>query len=187
MNTTETTDPRTRVVQTADELFYARGVSTVTMDQLRDASGVSLKRLYSMFPSKEDVVVGVLERRRSIWTEGVESLIDAAPDARSKVLAVYDFLAAWFCDADFRGCVFVNTFAELGATSPRVAAVVREQKAAFQQRMAQLVTQLGGSELLAAQLAILAEGAQTTAAISGAPDAAAVARAAAETLISAEL
>lgn len=188
MNTAETTlDPRDRVVDAADDLFYARGVATVTMDQLRDASGVSLKRLYALFPSKEDVVVAVLEHRREVWARGIEGLIDAAPDPRSRVLAVYDFLAAWFCDPDFRGCAFINTFAELGATSPRVAALVREQKAGFQRRMAELVTELGGSPRLAAQLAILAEGAQTTAAISGEADAAQHARAAAETLISAEL
>lgn len=187
MTTLTPDDARTRVIGTADELFYARGVATVTMDQLRDASGVSLKRLYALFPSKEDVVVAVLEGRQGIWREGVERAIDAAPDPRAKVLAVYDFLAAWFCEPDFRGCVFINTFAELGATSPRVAALVREQKAAFQQRMAELVTELGGTERLGAQLAILAEGAQTTAAISGDPDAASDARAAAETLIAAAL
>jgi hypothetical protein len=47
------------------------------------------------------------------------------------------------------------------------------------------VAEAGGPPALAAQLAILAEGAQTTAAIAGTPEAAAQARAAAATLIDA--
>jgi AcrR family transcriptional regulator len=180
-----TAETREHIVTVADQLFYTRGVTQVTMDQLRDAAGVSLKKLYSHFPSKEEVVVAVLERRHRAWTDGVAERVAAAPDTRSKVLAVYDFLADWFCEADFRGCVFVNTFAELGATSPRVAQIVREHKTDFQHRLAQVVTEHGGDPVLAAQLAILAEGAQTTAAISGDPAAAAQARAAAATLIEA--
>ena len=60
---------------------------------------------------------------------------------------------------------------------------VREQKAAFQRYVADLVRDAGAPEALAAPIAILAEGAQTTAAIAGTPEAAAQARAAAEVLI----
>lgn len=58
-------------------------------------------------------------------------------------------------------------------------------KSDFQGYVADLVRAAGGPPALAPQLAILAEGAQTTAAIAGTPDAAAQARAAAETLIDA--
>jgi hypothetical protein len=64
-----------------------------------------------------------------------------------------------------------------------VAEVVREHKRGFQRFVDQLVAEAGGPPPLGPQLAILAEGAQTTAAIAGAPDAAAHARAAAQTLI----
>ncbi len=183
MTLIEETSPRERIVEAADRLFNARGVNSVGMDQLRDAAGVSLKRLYGVFPTKEDVILAVLEKRHRMWTDAVEARIAAAPDARGKVLAVYDFLTDWFRDVDFRGCMFINTFAELGATSPRVAAAIQEHKAGFQRRLADLVTELGGPPSLAAQLALLAEGAQTTAAISGGSDAAAQAREAAITLI----
>ncbi len=179
--------PRERIVDAADRLFYTRGVNSVGMDQVRDAAGVSLRRLYAAFPAKEDVILAVLDKRHRAWTDAVEERIAAAPDARAKVLAVYDFLTDWFAEADFRGCAFVNTFAELGATSPRVAAAIQEHKAGFQRRLAELVAQLGGPASLAPQLAILAEGAQTTAAISGDPVAASQARDAAITLIDAAM
>lgn len=70
---------------------------------------------------------------------------------------------------------------------PRIADLVREHKAQFQARLAELIAEAGGPPALAFQLAILAEGAQTTAAIAGTSQAAGHARAAAATLIDAAL
>jgi AcrR family transcriptional regulator len=36
---------RTRLLDAAEDLFYTRGIQSVGMDEIRDASGVSLKRL----------------------------------------------------------------------------------------------------------------------------------------------
>jgi AcrR family transcriptional regulator len=54
---------RERALDAAEELFYGRGVQSVGMDDVRGASGVSLKRLYQLFPSKEQLVEAYLERR----------------------------------------------------------------------------------------------------------------------------
>ena len=42
-----------QVVEAADRLFYEHGIRAVGMAQIRDASGVSLKRLYQLFPAKD--------------------------------------------------------------------------------------------------------------------------------------
>ena len=178
---------RERVVDAADRLFYGRGIGTVGMDAVRDESGASLKAIYKEFPSKEDLVLAVLARRHERWTTGVEAAVDRISDPRERLLAMYDHLAEWFGDTDFRGCGFINVFGELGASSPRVADAVREHKRSFQAYVDRLVAAAGAPPALGPQLAILAEGAQTTAAISGAPDAADVARAAARTLIDAAM
>lgn len=180
-----TDDVRTRVVDAADALYYARGYAKVGMDAVRDSAGVSLKAIYKEFPSKDDLIAAVLGKRHDQWVAGVEARAAAIDDPRERLLAVYDFLADWFCDADFRGCGFINAFGELGGSSPRVAEIVRDHKAGFQAYVARLVEEAGGPASLAPQLAILAEGAQVTAAIAGAPDAAAQARAAAQALIGA--
>ncbi|MNI96309.1 hypothetical protein D3C73_1547260 [compost metagenome] len=64
---------------------------------------------------------------------------------------------------------------------------MREHKASFQKYMAGLVAEIGAPASLAAQLSILAEGAQSTAAISADPQVAVQARAAAEVLIDAAM
>jgi AcrR family transcriptional regulator len=176
---------REAVVLAADELFYARGVQAVGMDAVRTAAGVSLKRIYSLFASKDELIVAVLHHRTSVWDNGLASTSERATTARERILVIFDFLDAWFREPDFRGCAFINTHGELGAASAAVADAVREQKRTFQEYVARLVADAGGPPALAPQLAILAEGAQTTAAIAGTPDAARHARAAAETLLDA--
>jgi AcrR family transcriptional regulator len=180
-------ETRDLIIETADELFYGRGIQAVGMDSLRQASGVSLKRLYSLFPSKEAIVLAVLEHRHEMWTSGVTEAAAGASDPVGRILAVYDYLSEWFDTNTFRGCGFINAFGELGAVFPNVAGAARAHKESFQSYVADLVADAGGTPDLAAQLAILAEGAQTTAAISGTSAAAGQARRAASVLIAAQI
>ncbi|WP_245885572.1 TetR/AcrR family transcriptional regulator [Xylanimonas oleitrophica] len=176
---------RERLVEAADDLFYARGIQAVGMDAVREAAGVSLKKIYALVGSKDELVVAVLRRRARALQEALEASADRAGDARAKVLSVFDFLDAWFCEPGFRGCGFINAFGELGSTTPAVADAVRRQKAAFREFVTELVVAAGGTPQAAVQIALLAEGAQTTAAISGDPHVAREAGAAAATLLDA--
>lgn len=177
---------RAKVLETADRLYYTVGIQAVGMDTLCTEAGVSLKRLYRLFPSKESIVEQVLLGRHRMWNDLVEDAVDE-DDPRQRLLAIYDMLARWFDQDGFRGCVFINSFGELGATAPRIAEIVRAHKAGFQARLAEIVAEAKAPASLAPQLAILAEGAQTTAAIAGTTDAARQAREAAAVLIDAAL
>ncbi|HWC22402.1 MAG TPA: TetR/AcrR family transcriptional regulator [Flexivirga sp.] len=174
-----------RIVQAADALFYARGINAVGMDEVRTSAGVSLKRLYTAFPGKEALILAVLRFRHGIWESGLEAAVEAATTPRDRLLAIFDFLESWFAEPTFRGCGFINAFGELGPGYPSIADYVREHKRSFRKRTDQLVAAAGLPAALAPQLVLLAEGAQTTAAIFGTPAPAADARAAAESLIAA--
>ncbi|KQY74112.1 TetR family transcriptional regulator [Microbacterium sp. Root1433D1] len=179
-------EARERILTAAEELYYRKGYAAVGMDELRQFAGVSLRRLYSLFPAKTDIVAAVLERKHAQWESGLsEAVAGAGDDPRARLLAVYGYLENWFCADDFRGCAFINAFGELGGTNPEVAEIVRAHKASFQQYMADLVAETGAPAALAPQLSILAEGAQSTAAISADPAVAVQARGAAEVLIDA--
>jgi AcrR family transcriptional regulator len=181
-------DARERILAAAEGLYYAKGYAAVGMDELRTAAGVSLRRVYTLFPSKDDIVVAVLNQKHEEWESGVTARVAAAgDDPREQILAVYSYLEEWFCDGLFRGCAFINAFGELGGTHPEVAQIVREHKESFQLFMNDLVRKLGAPGPLAAQLSLLAEGAQSTAAIARDPSVASHAKAAAVVLIDAEL
>ena len=171
----------------ADRLFYGRGIQSVGMDEIRETAGISLKRMYALFPSKESILAEVLRRRNEQWTTGILQTAGRVETPREKILSIFDFLGDWFADDDFRGCAFINSFGELGATAPLVADAARAHKIGFQRYVAGLADDAGAPPTLAPQIALLAEGAQTTAAISGSPDAATDAKAAAATLLDAAL
>ncbi|MFH7339322.1 TetR/AcrR family transcriptional regulator [Streptomyces sp. KHY 26] len=165
------TDPtRERILDSAEELFYARGIQRVGMDAVRDAAGVTLRRLYQLFPSKGDLVEAYLARRDARWLRGLAAYVDsAAHSPRAGLLAVFDWLEDWFARPDFHGCAFINSFGELGGTSPQVTAAARRHKDAFHAYLRELATAAGASADTGTQIALLAEGAMTTAAISGTP------------------
>lgn len=180
-------DVRERVVEAADALFYERGIQAVGMDAVREAAGVSLKRIYSLFGSKDELIAAVLRRRSAMWDDGLASVVGPAMTARERLLSIFDFLDGWFRSPDFRGCAFINAYGELSSGSPAVRDAVRAQKRAFGEYVARLVAEIGAPPELAPQIALLAEGAQTTAAIAGTPESARQARAAAQTLLDAAL
>ncbi|MEV4479107.1 TetR/AcrR family transcriptional regulator [Micromonospora coxensis] len=159
-----------RLLAAADTLFYERGVQAVGMDAIRQASGVSLKRAYQLFPSKEQLVEAVLRRRDRAVLAGLEAYTSARATPTARILAVFDYLDDWFRQPDFRGCAFINSYAELGGVSAGVAGLVRGHKRAFTAHLAVLVAAAGQPPALADQLAVLANGAMVTAAITGSPE-----------------
>ncbi|GAA1966076.1 helix-turn-helix domain-containing protein [Catenulispora subtropica] len=177
-----------QALEAAERLFNARGVQSVGMDAIRDASGVPLKRLYREFPSKAELLHAVLDRRDTEVRSAVTGFVDShagSGSPRDRILAVFDYLAEWFAEPDFRGCMFLNTAGELGGTSETVLSVGRRHKLALRDYLAGLVAEAGLPEALADQLMVLANGAMATAALQGTPDAAVHARAAAAVLVAA--
>src|SRR5215467_2956197 len=94
------------LLDATEALVYARGVQAVGMDQIREASGLSLKRIYALFPAKEDLVVGMLRRRDRRWRASLAAFVgqsgagQSGPgqpgDPAERVLALFDWLHAWF-------------------------------------------------------------------------------------------
>lgn len=176
-------EARDRALDAAEALVYARGIHAVGMDDIRDAAGVSLKRLYSLFPNKEALVEAILDRRDTVWRGRLAAHVDRVPDPADRPLAVFDWLAAWFAEPGFRGCVWINAHGEAGATSPAVLAQVRAHKRRFAAQLTAWVTAAGHDPELADHLFLLAEGAMVTAAIRASAEPARTARTAAAALL----
>ncbi|HET6500327.1 MAG TPA: TetR/AcrR family transcriptional regulator [Amycolatopsis sp.] len=188
----EHTEATTRLLDTAETLFYQRGVQAVGMDEIRAGSGVSLKRLYQCFPSKEQLVLSYLRRRDQRWRAALADFVQERTEAGSgeQALLVFDWLYKWFSEPDFRGCAFINSFGELGAGSPPVVAVAREHKDALRDYLIGLLLRIPeiparDRETMADHLLLLIDGAITVASIAGNPGVARSARRAAEVLLAA--
>lgn len=174
---------RTALLDAAEQLMYAHGVQAVGMDRIREASGLSLKRIYSMYPTKEDLVVAMLRRRDERWRHALAQHVERHEDPSRRVLAIFEWLRNWFGEKGFRGCAWINIHGELGADSPAVLTEVRSHKAAFRTMIAEWVDATGTDA--ADAIYLLAEGAIVTAGITGDPEIASVAESAAARTLSA--
>ncbi|MGW7054318.1 TetR/AcrR family transcriptional regulator [Streptomyces sp. NPDC054887] len=163
----ETAAQETRILDAAETLFYGRGLQAVGMAEIRDASGASLKRVYQLFPSKDHLVEAYLRRRDVRWRASLAHHVESRRPGEERILAVFDWLREWFDEPGFRGCAFVNSFGEMGATSNAVAAAARDHVDALKDFLAGLVAEAGRSARLSRSLLLLVEGAITAAAVSG--------------------
>ncbi|MCI2419974.1 TetR/AcrR family transcriptional regulator [Saccharopolyspora sp. K220] len=179
-------EAESKLLDTAEALFYERGIQAVGMAELRTASGVSLKRLYQCFASKDELVEAYLRRRDGRWRARLSTYVTRHSNRPDQaVLAVFDWLHDWFGEPGFRGCAFLNSFGELGSSSPGVARAVRDHKDEVRHYLRKLVDDLAvpNPDELAEQLLILVDGATATAAVNGDPGPARTARVAAAALI----
>jgi hypothetical protein len=88
-----------------------------------------LRRLYSMFPQKSDLVTSWLEHRHGTWINMFTSGIDEQlATGSTPAVAVFESLATWLVATDFRGCGFINTLAETGEVTNEHRTIIRHHK-----------------------------------------------------------
>jgi AcrR family transcriptional regulator len=103
---------RERLLDAANELFYAEGVQTVGIDRIIERAGVAKASLYNLFGSKEELVAAYLASRHDLATIRLTEAIESVKDPRQKILAVFDNQAQQYQQYDFHGCAFIAASTE---------------------------------------------------------------------------
>ena len=139
----------------------------VGVDRIAAESGVAKMTLYYHFRSKDELVAAWLRRRDEEWMSWLESSVER--QRGNRVLAVFDALREWFETPTFRGCAFVNAYAELGWSNPAAAEIVASHKRTLTEYLAYIAREEGAAEpdALARELLLLVDGAIVTASIQG--------------------
>jgi AcrR family transcriptional regulator len=142
-----------RILETADLLFYQRGIRAVGVDTIAAEIGISKRTLYNHFPSKDELIAAYLAGR---FTKAPPS--DKPPV--EQILGTFDRLERGFASKGFRGCPFVNAVAELGAEDQSVRKIAIAFKESRRLWFRDLLKQLGvaDAEGLATQLTLLVDG-----------------------------
>jgi AcrR family transcriptional regulator len=184
--TRETSEARQRILETADRLFYQDGIRAVGIDRIIAEANVAKMSLYKHFPSKDDLILAVLQYREQAVLERFRSATERhARKAKSSLRAFFAALKEWFETPGFRGCAFQNAAVELADPDHPATKFVRGNKERFGELLRGLVEDAVGKSAakVAPAVALLVEGAIVTAVIQGKPDAAVVARDAALKLV----
>ena len=160
----KTSAARDKLLSTASQLFYARGITATGVDTIVAESGVSKPTLYAHFRTKNDLVAAVLEDRHRRRRTSLEAYLAERAElpARDRLLSVFDWIADHQRGAGARGCPFVNASVELVRTEDTAARkVVRIHKRWFRGVLTELAAEAGvcDAAAMAAALHLLIEGA----------------------------
>ena len=158
---------RERILQTAHELFYSEGIRATGIDRVIAESQVTKVTFYRHFPSKTDLVRAFLEYRHQRW---MEWFTDAVQRYGGDLNALAPALAEWFRDGSFRGCAFINSVGELGATLPEVAEITRRHKQEMASVIAGLLPSTARRKENAMAVALIVDGAIVRAQFDQSPD-----------------
>src|SRR5258705_6344558 len=142
-----------RILETADRLFYLKGIRAVGVDTIATEIGISKRTLYNHFPSKDELIAAYLARR---FRQPPSS--DKPPV--EQILGTFDSLERRFASKDFRGCPFVNAVAELGPDDRAVKKIAVAFKESRRVWFRDLLMQLhvADADALATQLTLLVDG-----------------------------
>ena len=165
-------DRQTRVLDTAQRLFYARGVHEVGMDELVRETGLGKATVYRLYPTKDDLVAAYLARLAASILQQVDALAADNEDPGQALLGVLAAIEQDLRRPTFRGCAFNNASIEFDDPDHPARVEARRYREQLAQRLTELAQRLAGQRRgaeLGRQLAVLVDGAYTSAAHLG-PD-----------------
>jgi AcrR family transcriptional regulator len=167
-----------RILETADRLFYLRGIRAVGVDTIAAEIGISKRTLYNHFPSKNELIAAYLAGRFKQVPASDKPPVE-------QILGTFDRLERGFAAKGFRGCPFVNAVAELGAEDRSVKKIAIAFKESRRIWFRDLLMQLEVADAndLATQLQLLVDGAIATDLVRNDPSAARAAKEAARVLL----
>src|SRR5258708_25628687 len=109
---------RIRILKSDSRLFYRKGVRAVSMDDVAHAAGVTKMTVYQHFRSKKVLLIDSLrarqEERQASLARYIAGTAHLPPVER--LASGFEWLYPYCTRADWAGCPFVYTAAELGPT-----------------------------------------------------------------------
>lgn len=121
-------DTRERLILKAFELFHRQGYGATGIAQILKEAEVNSGSLYYYFPTKEDLLIAVLEWCKvNLWPEIIQPVFDRLSDPIERIFGVLDgYRQMLTMTACTHGCPMGNFTLELADTHPRIRELVAE-------------------------------------------------------------
>jgi AcrR family transcriptional regulator len=161
---------RDRILETAGDLFYTRGIHCVGVDSIASEAGTNKMSLYRNFESKEELVAEYLrEKERQYWAVWDATVEPFTGNPRRQLEALFDgFLARAKQTAARdqedckvrRGCALGNAAVEIPEEDENLRSIVLAYKSELRRRLRKLAKESGAKEpeALGDALMLLIEG-----------------------------
>lgn len=112
----------------AQELFWSHGFDHTSLEQVTAATGVGNGSIYAAYGTKLNLFLEVFRRYCDQRAEFVDEVVSSA--SGSEVEAVQAFFEAIIADCAAqpgrRGCLMINSIAQLGDRVPEVVSIARQ-------------------------------------------------------------
>src|SRR5689334_969998 len=96
-------DTREKILETATECFCNKGIH-ISVDEIVAKTGFTKMTLYKHFPSKDHLILEVLERMETKWWQSFETLLKQRNSSPLKqLLAIFDMIPQHFCQQNDLG------------------------------------------------------------------------------------
>ncbi|AEI08862.1 TetR DNA-binding transcription regulator [Corynebacterium resistens DSM 45100] len=156
--------PRQRLLASATHLFTTEGIRVIGIDRILRDADVAKASLYSLFGSKDNLVVAYLEALDEKWREDWTALAEQREKPEDRIIAFFDLCIKNEPDNNYRGSHFQNAAGEYPRpeteSEERIRAAAMEHRRWCRDTMAGLLTERFGyaSLTLADQLMVFLDG-----------------------------
>ncbi len=130
---TPRTQTRDKLVETARQLFHKHGYRATGIAEILREAEINSGSLYYFFPSKEDLLVAVLERYKEVlkpWI--IDPAFERVADPLERVFTLLDGYRRQLIESEFKeGCPIGNLALEMSDEHPRIRELVAENFVAW--------------------------------------------------------
>lgn len=148
------------MLDAAAELFYARGVHEVGMDELVEHTGLGKATVYRLYSTKDDLIGAYLERAHVAIMDAIDNDIANSDGPASALRRIVESIWEHVNSPGFRGCAFNNASTEFDDADHPARAIARRHRTRLRDHLVDLADRLDperGAEL-GEQLAVVIDG-----------------------------
>lgn len=160
-----TSDEHRAILRAADTLFTEHSVDVVTLEAVAERSGVEAAEVRRLYDGTRALLMDVLAFKHQGWVSRLESNGTTTDDPRDEILEVFSYLEECFTDTTWRGCCFVNAYAELGREDDQIASFALGHFEEVERHMSVLCARANLPQYVSDALTLLIQGARAEAGI----------------------
>jgi TetR/AcrR family transcriptional repressor of nem operon len=139
-------ETRDRLVQAARDLFWKQGYASTGIAEILKAAEAHSGSLYYFFPTKEDLLLAVLEwYKANLWTMVINPVFERVSDPIERVFGILDGYRQGLLQTKFvNGCPVGNLALELSNTHPSARKLIAENFSGWRDAIKQCLDDAAG-------------------------------------------
>lgn len=112
-------DRKAEILDAARDLIFTEGSSRFTIRRLAERVQISEAAVYRHFPSKEELLLGLLEQQFQGWEDGVQKVIATKASPAERLAALARFHLSYLLERQFNPILLLSDATDPGQSSLR--------------------------------------------------------------------